>query len=115
MSELQVTARLRIHDGKLEEFKRIAGKCMDSVRTRDTGTLQYDFFFSGDNAECVVQERYRDSDAVLEHMANLGETMGELLETCAFSVDIFGTPSSELTGGLEGFDVRIYSPFQSLS
>ncbi|HKK91948.1 MAG TPA: antibiotic biosynthesis monooxygenase [Longimicrobiales bacterium] len=114
MSELQVIARLKIHEGKLDEFKRIAEKCMDSVRTRDTGTLQYDFFFSEDHDVCLVHEKYRDSDAALEHVANLGETMGELLETCVLSADVFGTPSPELLGGLEGLDVRIYSPFQSL-
>ena len=42
MNELQSIARLKIHPGKLEEFKRLAAKCMESVRTRDTGTLQYD-------------------------------------------------------------------------
>jgi quinol monooxygenase YgiN len=77
MSEIQVTARLRIHDGKLEEFKDVAEKCMESVRTKDTGTLQYDWFFNADHTECVVRETYRDSEAVLEHMANLG---GELME-----------------------------------
>jgi quinol monooxygenase YgiN len=38
MSEIQVTARLKIHDGKLEEFKRVAEKCLQSVRTKDSGT-----------------------------------------------------------------------------
>ena len=40
MSELHAIARLKIHHGKLEEFKRLAVKCMESVRTRDSGTLQ---------------------------------------------------------------------------
>jgi quinol monooxygenase YgiN len=114
MSELRVAARLKIHDGKLDEFKHIAEKCMDLVRTKDTGTLQYDFFLSDDQAESLVLERYRDSDAALAHIANIGETMGELLETCVFSADVFGTPSPELAKGLEGLDVRVYSPFQSL-
>jgi hypothetical protein len=43
MNELQSIARLTIHHGKLEEFKRLAAKCMESVRTKDTGTLQYDW------------------------------------------------------------------------
>jgi hypothetical protein len=41
MSEILVIARLKIHDGKLEEFKRVAKKCMQSVRAKDSGTLQY--------------------------------------------------------------------------
>jgi quinol monooxygenase YgiN len=114
MSELQVIARLKIHDGKLEEFKHVAEKCMESVRTKDSGTLQYDWFFSSDHSECVVHERYRDSDAVLEHNANLGETLGELLETCSASGEVFGAPSPELKKALEGVNVRIYSEYQSI-
>jgi quinol monooxygenase YgiN len=49
MSEILVIARLKIHDGKLEEFKRVAEKCLQSVRTKDSGTLQYDWFFSEDH------------------------------------------------------------------
>jgi len=114
MNELQGIARLKIHDGKLEEFKRLAAKCMESVRTKDTGTLQYDWFFSRDCAECLVYERYRDSDALLEHIANLGETMAALFETCSGSGEICGTPSPELMKVLEGSPVRIYSPYQSM-
>jgi len=71
MTELQAIARLKIHHGKVEEFKRLAVKCMESVRPRDSGTLQYDWFFSDYHSKCVVHERYRDSAALLEHGANL--------------------------------------------
>jgi hypothetical protein len=86
---------------------------MESVRTEDSGTLQYDWFFSSDYAECLVYERYRDSEALLEHIRNLGETMAALLETCSGSGEICGTPSPELRKALEGSPVRIYSPYQS--
>ena len=88
MNELQSIARLKIHPGKLEEFKRLVAKCMESVRTRDTGTLQYDWFFSSDYSECLIYERYRDSEAFLEHITNLGETMAALFETCSGSGEI---------------------------
>src|SRR5882762_10871401 len=48
MSEIQGIARLQIHDGKLEEFKRVASQCMQVVRTKDTGTLQYELYFNED-------------------------------------------------------------------
>ena len=114
MSELQGIARLKIHQGKLEEFKRLAAECMESVRTRDTGTLQYDWFFSSDYSECLVYERYRDSDALLEHNANLGKTLAALLETCSASGEICGTPSPKLMKALERSTVRIYAPYQSI-
>jgi quinol monooxygenase YgiN len=50
VSELQGVARFKFHEGKLEEFKRLAAQCMKIVRTKDTGTLQYDIYFSDDEA-----------------------------------------------------------------
>ncbi|HZR82904.1 MAG TPA: antibiotic biosynthesis monooxygenase [Candidatus Binatia bacterium] len=114
MNELYGIARLTIHPGKLEEFKRLAAKCMESTRTKDTGTLQYDWFFTSDETECVVLERYRDSKALLEHLANLGETLGALRETCSMSGMICGTPSLEHRKVLERSGVPIFSPYQSI-
>ena len=71
MSELQGIARYKFHEGKLEEFKRLSTQCMEIVRTKDTGTLQYDIYFNDDQSECIVLERYRDSEALIEHLANL--------------------------------------------
>lgn len=113
MSQLQVTARLAIHPGKLGEFKAVAAQCMESVRTRDSGTLQYDWFFSADQTECVVRETYRDSDAILEHVGNLGETLHDLLAVCDIDLEIFGAPSPALLAALTGTE-RIFSPFQSI-
>ena len=42
MSELLCMARLKIHHGKLDEFKNLAARCVELVRTKDTGTLQYE-------------------------------------------------------------------------
>ena len=67
MSELLCIARLKIHDGKLDEFKHLAARCVELVRTKDTGTLQYDLYFNSEKAECIIFERYRDSQALLDH------------------------------------------------
>ncbi len=114
MTELLGIARLKIHPGKLEEFKRLQTRCLELVRTKDTGTLQYEAFFNSDYTECLVVERYRDSEALLEHFVNLGETMSAIFETCSASGELCGTPSPELMKTLEGSPVGIYSPFQSL-
>src|SRR6478672_4356275 len=103
MSELQCVARLKIHDGKLDEFKHLAAKCAELVRTKDTGTLQYELYFNSDNTECLVFERYRDSQALLDHHKNLGDTMAAILQTCSGSGEICGTPSPELIEQLKDF------------
>jgi quinol monooxygenase YgiN len=114
-NELHGTARQVIHDGKLEEFKRLTAQCVEIVRTRDTGTLEYRLFLNADGTECVVHERYRDSAAGLEHMANIGPMMKPLSKVCTTTGEVCGTPSPELREALEKAGVRIYAPFQALS
>jgi quinol monooxygenase YgiN len=107
---IQSTARLRIHDGKLDEFKAVANRCIESVRAKDKGTLQYDWFLSEDGSECVVRESYQDSPSVFEHMENLGPILGDLMDTCEMELEIFGEPSDDLAEVLVGFGARIYPP-----
>ena len=114
MNEIQVTARFTIHEGKLDDFKAVAAACLQSVREKDTGTLQYDWFFNEDQTVCMVRERYKDSEAVLEHIANLGETFGALLGVSNIFLEIYGTPSPALMKASEGLDSVVYSYFHGL-
>ena len=113
ISEIQGIARLKIHDGKLDEFKRLSAKCMELVRTKDTGTLQYETYFNSDETECLVLERYRDSQALLDHLKNMGDTMTAILQTCSASGEICGTPSPELIERFKGSPVQVYKPFHA--
>ena len=114
MSELQGIARFKIHEGKVEEFKRLSAQCMEIVRTKDTGTLQYDIYFNDDESEAIVIERYSDSEALIEHLAHLGELGAAVLATGSVSGELLGEPSAELRAGLVGSPVRILTPYQSM-
>ncbi|MFY9588949.1 MAG: antibiotic biosynthesis monooxygenase [Actinomycetota bacterium] len=116
MSELYGIARFKIHEGKLEEFKRLSAQSMEIVRTKDTGTLQYDTYFNDDQSECVVIERYRDSEAAMEHNANMGDLMEPILATVSVvHGELLGEPSAELRAKLAGMEVPVlFTPFQSM-
>jgi quinol monooxygenase YgiN len=107
-------ARIKIHEAKLEVYKRLAAEFMELARTKDTGTLQYDSFFNDDYSECIVIERYRDSEALLQHSANQGDKMAELLKICTISGEVCGSASPELKRALETYGVPVYSPYMSL-
>ena len=79
MDEIKGIARVKVHPGKLDEWKRLTEQAMEIVRTRDPGTLQYEVFFNDDESEAIVFERYRDADAALEHFANIGHLMEPLM------------------------------------
>jgi quinol monooxygenase YgiN len=112
MSELRCITRLKIHPGKLDEFKHLAARCVELVRTKDTGTFQYELHFNSDNTECLFFERYRDSQALLDHQ-NLGNTMAGILRTCSGPGEICGTPSPELMEQLKDSPVQVFRPFQA--
>ena len=115
VSELQGIARFKFHEGKLEEFKRLSARCMEIVRTKDAGTLQYDIYFNDDESECIVLERYRDSEALIRHAANLGDLMEAILATGSVSGELLGEPSAELRAKLAGSEVPVlFTPYRSM-
>jgi hypothetical protein len=59
VSELLGIARFKFHEGKVEEYKRLSAQAMEIVRTKDSGTLQFDTYLNDDESECMVIERYR--------------------------------------------------------
>jgi quinol monooxygenase YgiN len=109
MSELRLSVRCDIHDGRQADFKALAAACLDCVRDKDTQTLQYEWFLDEHETRCLILERYPDSDALLEHIANLGELFVALLDTCIMKVDIFGSPSQKLLDATAGIPKRVYS------
>ena len=114
MGELQGIARFRFHEGKVEDFKRLSAECMEIVRTKDTGTLQYEIFFNDDESECIVLERYRDSDALIEHVANVRDLMEPILATASVAGEVLGEPSAELRANVADRPVGLFTLYQSL-
>ncbi len=116
MTELLGIARFRIHEGKLDEFKRLSAQAMEIVRTKEPGTLQYDTYFNDTQSECVVIERYRDSEAALEHAANLADLSAAVLATVSVvHGEILGEPSAELRANLVDIEVpQLFTPYESM-
>jgi quinol monooxygenase YgiN len=116
VSELQGIARFKFHEGKVEEFKRLSAQAMEIVRTKDTGTLQYDTYFNDDQSECIVLERFRDSEALIEHAAHLADLTEAILATVSvIHGELLGEPSAELRAKLAGSEVPVlFTPYQSM-
>ena len=113
MSELRGIARVKFHEGKVEEFKRLSAQAMEIARTKDSGTLAYQIYLNDDESEGVVFESYRDSAALIEHGANLGDLSAAILATGSFSGEVLGDPSAQPRAGLAGGPVRIFTPYLS--
>jgi quinol monooxygenase YgiN len=116
MSELLGIARFKFHEGKRGEYLRLSERAMEIVRTKDSGTLQYDLYLNGDQSECMFVERYRDSEAAIEHAANVGHLFAAVLATVSVvHGELLGEPSAELRAKLAGSEVPVlFTPYQSM-
>jgi quinol monooxygenase YgiN len=114
VSEFQGIARFKFHEGKPEEYKRLSAQAMEIVRTKDTGTLQYEIYFNDDQSEYIVLERYRDSEALIEHLANLGDLGAAILATGSVSGELLGEPSAKLRAKMADSVVRLFTPYLSM-
>ena len=111
-TELQAIVRFRFHDGDVTEFKRLSAQCMEIVRAQDTGTLQYDTYFNGDETECIVIERFRDSDALIQHGENLAHLMDAIVATGSVSGELLGDLSPELRARFDPHGpVQLFTPW----
>ena len=114
-SELHSVVRFKFHEGKLEEFKRLSAVCLEIVRSKDPGTLQYDTFFNEDESECIVLERFRDLDALLEHGKNIGdEMMAAIVATGECHGELLGPVPEDMRADLKGGPVRVFLPYSAL-
>jgi quinol monooxygenase YgiN len=118
MGELIGIIRLRFHDdSRREEFERLAERAMEIVRAKDPGTLQYDTFMTDDRSECLTIERFRDSDALIAHAANIGDLADAVLATATVvHGELLGDPSPELRALLaEGELPVVFTPYRSMA
>ena len=111
-TELQAIVRFRFHPAEVEVFKGLSAQCMEIVRTQDAGTLQYDTFFNDDETECIVIERFRDSDALIQHGENLAHLMDAITATGSVSGELLGDPSAELRARFaDAGPVQLFTPW----
>jgi hypothetical protein len=66
-----------VQEGQLDAFKALGPQFVAKTRT-EAGCVHYAFSFSGHTAHC--REGYVDAEAVLAHLQNVGELLGEALK-----------------------------------
>ena len=59
MSKFEVSARMKVREGRLEGFKSQAAEVIRLTREKDMRTLRYDWFLSDDESECEIREHRR--------------------------------------------------------
>jgi quinol monooxygenase YgiN len=72
------------------------------------GTLQYETYFNDDESEAMVLERYRDSQALIDHGQNMAHLMEPIIATA--TVTLLDEPSPNLPALISGGVPQLFPP-----
>ena len=120
MNRLELSARSRVREGKLEGFKSIAAEFIKQTAEKDTRTLRFDWFLSADQTESELREEYLDAQGFVEHKTNSAEITQRLFAGFATDhrVAFFGDPPPMLVEKVQqtpmGRTVTWFKFFQGL-
>ena len=82
-----------VQDGKLDAFKALGPRFVEKTRS-EPGCMHYAFSFSGNIAHC--REGYVDAAALLAHLDNVGELLGEALKMAKIARLEVHAPAAEI-------------------
>ncbi len=109
-------AEVSVPEGKISEVKKLAARIIDRVEANEPNTLSYEWFLSNDESKCYVVQSYKDSEAVLAHLANIGDLSGPLHQVAPLTgLMIFGSPSDALRQTLERVGPKIFEHWNGVT
>ena len=102
--------QLSIKEGKLDDFKAIVSTMVEITNLNEPNTLVYEYHINEDGTECHLLETFKDSDAFMVHLGNVGHLFDTLFESAIMTrAKIYGNPSAELQQALDPLGVEYLS------
>ena len=108
--------QLSIKEGKLEDFKSIVNNMVGITELNEPNTLVYEYHINEDGTECHLLETFKDSDAFMAHLGNVGHMFETLFGFSTMTrAKIFGNPSTELQQALNPLGVEYFGHFNGVT
>ncbi len=98
-----------VEESQLAAFKALGPKFVEKTRT-EAGCVHYAFSYSGHTAHC--REGYVNAEAVLAHLQNVGELLGEALKIAKITRLEVHAPAAEiekLKGPMESLNPQFFA------
>lgn len=116
MNPIQLVVEFAIPDGKLDAVKKLVAAAIEIVEANEPGALSYQYYFNDDESQLYLLELHRDAQAVLGHLANAGEIIGQLLETTqVVRLQIFGDLSDDLEQAVAPFSPQVFKSWDGFT
>ena len=104
--QLHWILELRIDTKQIIDFKELMVEMVAAAKL-ESGTLVYEWYFSEDNSRCIINERYRNSSALLAHMRASGRFSERFLAAAKITrLRLLGDPDAEVRAALVGLNAE---------
>ena len=114
--QIGVKATHSVAAGRVDDFKKLASEMIDVVKASEPGYLSYQWYLSDDEGTCTIVGVLQDSEAVLNHLANIGDMIGPLSEVApATGIELYGNVSDELRAAVTPFAAEISGRWNGFS
>jgi quinol monooxygenase YgiN len=92
-----------------EHFKATVHE-LTVLAASEEGTLEYSYYLTGDETQCLMIEMYASADALLDHMGHVGHLLGPLFELGgSVDVNILGDAPQALIEATKDYQPTTYS------
>ncbi|HUF33949.1 MAG TPA: antibiotic biosynthesis monooxygenase [Acidimicrobiales bacterium] len=110
--EVSWVIQVAVKNGELDNLRSLMADMVSSTKD-ESGALGYEWFIDEAEGKLAIYERYSDSAATMVHLGNFGANFAERFLACVdpVSLQVFGTPSDEVKGVLDGFGATYFGPF----
>jgi len=107
--QVQYTSEFAIIDGKIGEFKRIMHSIIEAVEKNEQDVNAYQVYLNAEESKAFVVERFKNSEAVLIHLANVRPVFPELLAIAPIvRLEVFGNLTKDAEVALRSIGADIY-------
>jgi quinol monooxygenase YgiN len=108
-NQVQYTSAFTIVEGKIEEFKRIMHSIVDAVEKNEHDMNAYQVYLNAEENKAFIVEWFKNSEAILIHLANVGPMFPELLAIAPIvRLEVFGNLTNEAEGALKSIGAQIF-------
>ena len=98
--------RCDIKDGALDAFKTLMEEMVEATKADEPETLNYEWFINADETKCQIYQRYKDSTAIMTHLASFQRKFAErfLAAVTPTGLTVYGDPDDVVRGALSAFN-----------
>ncbi|HTI93498.1 MAG TPA: antibiotic biosynthesis monooxygenase [Puia sp.] len=107
--QVQYTSEFSIINGKIDEFKNIMRSIVDGVEVNEPDVNGYQVYLDEEENKAFIVEWFRNSEAILTHLVNVGPRFPELLAIAPLvRLEVFGNLSKDAEAALKSIGAQIF-------